>query len=320
MTAEERAVWLEERRKGLGGSDTPVILLGENHPFTSLMDLWNDKVYGGNDVEQTPAMKRGSALEDVVARLYADETGRKLRRVNKILSHKEHPWMLANIDREIVGDERGPGILEIKCPGIKVFSRIKREGIPDYYQIQLQHYLAVTGRAWGAFAVFSAEIWDMVYFDMDRDDELITMIISQGEAFWETVQSLTPPEAEEAPPIKLPAVGQDESFVMLDDDDVWLRAVADYKEAKALLDEAKEMERACRERVSNLMTLYNASIAEGGGMRWHKIQSRGRETFDAKGFFKAHPELVPMRTDFVRVGEPYETLRSYSLRKEKENE
>ena len=30
-----REEWLEHRRSGIGGSDTPVIVLGNDHPFTS---------------------------------------------------------------------------------------------------------------------------------------------------------------------------------------------------------------------------------------------------------------------------------------------
>ncbi len=319
MTTEERKEWLEERRKGLGGSDTPVILLGEEHPFTTPRELWEDKVHGTRDTAITPAMRRGIVLEDVVAKLYAEETGRKLRRVNKILSHKEHPWLLANIDREIIGDERGPGVLEIKCPGIRTFSRIKREGVSDYYLIQLMHYLTVTGRSWGALAVFSAEAWELIHFDVEFDEELARAIIEMGRDFWNLVVTKTPPP-ESIPDVKLPKVGTDDSFVQLDDDEAWTKAVREYRETKALLDEVAEMEKVCKERIANLMTVHSATVAEGGGMRWHKIQNKGRETFDAKGFFQAHPELEMKRERFVRKGKPYELLRSYTLKGARVNE
>ena len=35
----DREEWLTERRKGIGGSDTPVIVLGDDHPFTSPREL-----------------------------------------------------------------------------------------------------------------------------------------------------------------------------------------------------------------------------------------------------------------------------------------
>ncbi len=56
----------------------------------------------------------GIELEPVLAQVYAKRTGYKVRRVNAVLQHPEQPFMLANLDREVVGHPDGPGILEIK--------------------------------------------------------------------------------------------------------------------------------------------------------------------------------------------------------------
>ena len=34
----------------------------------------------------------------------------------------------------------------------------------------------VTGWKWGSFAIFSAERWELIHFDMVRDNELIEMM------------------------------------------------------------------------------------------------------------------------------------------------
>ena len=71
--------WLALRRRGIGGSDTPVVVLGERHPFRTPRQLWEEKTGRSPDVEETPAMRRGTVLEPVVADLYREVTGRKLR-------------------------------------------------------------------------------------------------------------------------------------------------------------------------------------------------------------------------------------------------
>ncbi|WP_410901372.1 lambda-exonuclease family protein, partial [Pseudoalteromonas sp. SIMBA_162] len=73
------------------------------------------------------------------------QTGNRVRRVNAVLRHPSIPWMLANIDREIVGVP-DVQILECKTAG-EHGSRLWRDGVPDYVTIQVQHQLAVTGKS-----------------------------------------------------------------------------------------------------------------------------------------------------------------------------
>lgn len=312
--------WLALRRRGIGGSDTPVVVLGERHPFRTPRQLWEEKTGRSPDVEGTPAMRRGTVLEPVVADLYREVTGRKLRRVNAVLQHPEHDWMLGNVDREIVAarPDDGPGVLEIKCPGLRVFAQCRREGIPDYYQLQMQHYLAVTGRKWGAFAVFSAERWDLLHFDVERDDELIDLIVERDAAFWELVKSGTPPEsAEELTKVDIPPLQTDMELVRIESD-AWRNAVDEYRMAKEILDEAKELESVAKERLQNLMELHGAAVAEGWGLRVYYREQAGRMTFDHKAFAKANPDLD--LSPWFRQGKPSRPFKPYFLKEERVHE
>jgi predicted phage-related endonuclease len=58
----------------------------------------------------------GTMLEPIVAAHYTKRTGNKVRRVNAVL-HPKHPWMLANVDREVVGSSEVQ-LLECKTAGI----------------------------------------------------------------------------------------------------------------------------------------------------------------------------------------------------------
>ena len=46
-------------------------------------------------------------MEEVVAKEFSKRTDLKVQRRNVILQHSEYPWMLANVDRLIVGERVG---------------------------------------------------------------------------------------------------------------------------------------------------------------------------------------------------------------------
>jgi predicted phage-related endonuclease len=246
--------------------------------------------------------------------LYENKTGRRTRRSNRILRHPEHEWMIGNIDREIVGDAKGPGILEIKCPGIKTFAKCKREGAPDYYCLQLQHYLAVTGRAWGALAVFNSELWEMACFDMERDEKLIDLIIRRDGEFWQSVLDGRPP-AEEDPPHgpELPPVQGDARFARIETDE-FRKAAKDYWESDELLEEAKGLKDGAEERIKNLMAINNASIAESDGSRFHHRPQEGKRRFDLNAFRMAWPDIDI--DPFFRTGKESMAFRAYRINEE----
>ncbi|MBB2775753.1 UNVERIFIED_ORG: putative phage-type endonuclease [Comamonas terrigena] len=103
----EREDWLEVRRTGIGSSDAAAAI-GLN-PYQSQLELWMQKT-GKADLlptvdrsDDSSPMFWGTLLEPIVAAHYTKRTGNKVRRVNAVLQHPEHPWMLANVDREVVG-------------------------------------------------------------------------------------------------------------------------------------------------------------------------------------------------------------------------
>lgn len=309
---DDRRVWLEERRKGIGGSDSPVIL-GVS-PFKSPLDLWQEKRGEMPDEPPTPAMQRGTHLEPLIAQIYSRSTGRKLRQVRQIIRHREHPWMIANLDRHIVAENGdGPGILEIKAPGLSVFARCKREGLPDYYTIQLQHYLEVKGWSWGSFAVFNAERWELLWFDVRRDSELASIIIEKDKAFWEKVVSGEMPEAGKVPAVDLPPSESSEIVTM--DSPAWKDAVERLREAREIRAEAEAYEGTVKQEITDLMG--DAQVAEGAGARIYNRFNPGRKTLDTKALRAAHPEIDFSR--FEKVGKPSQSFRPYFLKEEVNN-
>jgi putative phage-type endonuclease len=306
----DRKEWKEKRRRGIGGSDSPVVL-GVS-PFKTRRELYDEK-QGLWEQAETPAMKRGTHLEPVAAELYERETGRNLEERKDILVHPDFPWMLANIDRQVVEDERGKGVVEIKCPGIRTFSKCKREGLPNYYGVQLQHYMKFPDFNWGAFVVFSAELWQLLHFDVKPDKDLQNIIVEKGQEFWEMVQKGIPPEDGEGPIVELPEV---EGKVYKPDSFEWTQAIMDLREAKQILADAESLEKSAVEKVQGLMG-DEYTIAEIDGVRIYWTPQAGRKRFDKTKLLKAHPEIN--LDEFYVPGKPFRSFRPFFL-KERANE
>lgn len=294
--------FLEERQKGIGGSDSPVIL-GVS-PFKTLTDLWFEKKNLSMEPE-TPAMKRGKVMEPIIADMYEAETGRKLIIPNEPRVHPDLPHIRGNPDRDVIFDDSVPGPLEIKCPGIRVFGKIKREGVPNYYQVQLQHYMGLTDAEKGSLAVFNAENWQLLWFDVPRDDELIEMIYEKDTDFWKVIiESDLPPDVD-IRPTDMPAY---DGAVLKLENVSWKKAVENLRQAKAFKAEAEEIEKLAKERLQTIMEANNAEVVEGGGARIYWRHQSGNLLFDVKALKRDHPKI---HEKYVKVGKASRPFRPF---------
>jgi putative phage-type endonuclease len=188
-----RAAWLTLRRSGIGGSDAATVL-GLN-PYATALGLYLDKLGLAAEPPETEAMWWGRALEPVVAERFAQIMPFTVHELHQMLRHRQHPFLLANIDRVLLDPhhpDRGPGILEVKAPGARQLAHWGPDTAPDPYLIQVQHYLAVTGFSW---AYLAARVGNQqTYFlPVERDDAFITALIRAEADFWERVQTRRPP-------------------------------------------------------------------------------------------------------------------------------
>lgn len=175
MTRDE---WLEARRKGIGGSDASAIL-GLN-PYTSPLKVYLDKIGKSEEAETSEAMRQGTDLEAYVADRFTEETGLKVKKCNKILQHPEYPWMLANVDRLIVGHNWG-----LECKTTSPYSKFKFDDgeINPHYFWQSMHYMAVTGyEKWYVAILVLGKAFHV--FEIQRDDEAIKTLIDAEKDFW----------------------------------------------------------------------------------------------------------------------------------------
>lgn len=183
----ERDDWLEWRRRGIGGSDASAVA-GLNR-WRSPVQVWLEKTGQIEDTGDSEVMYWGRVLEDVVAREFSERTGKKVRRRNAILRHPEHQFMIANVDRMVVGENAG-----LECKTTSEWRRVEwaDEEIPDEYIIQCQHYMAVTGYEKWYIAVLiggNKFLWQ----EVERDEEIIDYLIRIEGDFWRLVETNTPP-------------------------------------------------------------------------------------------------------------------------------
>ena len=191
----DRDQWLEVRKGGIGSSDAAAAV-GLN-PYKSRLELWLEKTgrAAANDDHQGMDDPRfwGTLLEPYVAVAYQQKTDQKVRKVNAVLQHPTFPFMLANIDREVVGSA-DVQILECKTAG-EFGSRLWKDGVPEYVQLQVQHQLAVTGKGAADVAVLLCG-QKLEVHRIERDEEVISRLVVLESQFWEYVVTDTPPPAD----------------------------------------------------------------------------------------------------------------------------
>ena len=175
-----RAKWLEERRKGVGGSDVPGIL--GISPYSSPYTVWAEKLRLLPEKEYTEAMRQGTDLESYVASRFCEETGLKAHRKNQIIRNCNYPYSLANIDRRIIGEKAG---LEIKTCSPFRLPDFGGDKYPPEYLAQCLHYLGVTGfdRWYLAVLILGTDfkIYQIDRSDYETDIEEIQRLVSD---FW----------------------------------------------------------------------------------------------------------------------------------------
>ncbi len=290
-----REDWLGVRKHGIGSSDAAAAV-GLN-PYQSPLELWLVKT--GRDAglpkpafddEESP-MYWGTLLEPIVAAHYVRRTGCKVRRVNAVLQHPEYPWMLANIDREVLGHAE-VSILECKTAGIHG-ARLWKEGVPEYVQLQVQHQLAVTGKAAADVAVLLGGQALRIH-RIDRDDGLITRLIELEAKFWAYVMADTPPPADgsDSAAQALQVLFPEDRGPTLDlrEDAALNTTFAQWCAARHTIEQLSTVEAQCKATLQQAMR--DASIARfaTGAVSWKK--SRDSTTLDTAALLKDQPALL----------------------------
>ena len=173
-------------------------------PWKTPVQVWLDKI-GQSPLEgkDTITLRIGNELEDMVARLYTEQTGHPVQRFTRTI-HKG--CFLANIDRLVIPDGKKRAswrsevrtnvLLECKTTSMPVWDQV-----PIYYLTQVFHYMGMID------CIERADVGCLFLlpkqfgiYPVDRDKDIISDMFQRGEEFWNkyVVPRIQPPPVNEA--------------------------------------------------------------------------------------------------------------------------
>ena len=290
-----REEWLKVRKLGLGGSDMAAVL--GLSPWRSPIDVWLDKTSNTVEEKESEPMYWGNVLEEIVAQEFAKRSGYKVRNNNFTLQSEAYPYLLANIDREIVGLDAG-----LECKTANAFKANEWDGdnVPDAYYIQCQHYMAVTGKAsWWIAALIGGNTF--VYKEIKRNDEVIRAIIDTGREFWYLVETKTMPAPDDTKQCEnaLKKLYQKSNGQSVELPANYGNMIIDYLEIKNQLSDLESKKRGIENVMKDFLKDNERATYGEHFVSWKS--TKPRETFDAKAFKNDYPEL---HKQYIKVGEP----------------
>lgn len=246
----ERNAFLDERKTGIGGSDAAVIL--GLSKYKTPLQLAEEKLGAVEPFSGNRFTEAGNRLEDVIAHWYADTTHEKIARVNKTLRQKDHPYIMAHVDRRVLNRFR---VLECKSADKWTMEQWGEEGsdeVPDAYFIQVQHYLMFPSFIDGDLAALIGGN-DFRIYRIKPDEELQDMILRAEIEFWETIKRGDLPQPVNQDDTKRLWPRDNGKIIFADDE------VIQWHEQ---LKEAKGMKKDLEKKISELKTKIQCFMGE----------------------------------------------------------
>jgi putative phage-type endonuclease len=275
--------WKALRHKYIGGSDAAAVV-GMN-AWVSPYALWAEKTGRLPGFEGNLATEVGTYLEEFVAQKFAQETGKKVRKCNQSWFNDQYPWAIANIDREIVGEDAG---LEIKTTSEMNTQKFKGGEYPANYYVQCMHYLAVTGKKRWYLAVLIGNR-EFKWFTIERDEDEINALMDAEKKFKQLVDSNTPPQADGA------SSTSDTLFTLYPDSIDEAIGIGSFERELDNYFRLKEQKKNIDmviDGIENRIKAHLGECARGEGEKYKvSWKTQYRSTFDSNKFVADHPEM-----------------------------
>lgn len=279
----------ELRRTGLGGSDCAVVF-GLN-PYRTRLQLYLEKIgeLPPADLSDNESVQWGVRLEDLVAQVYAERMGVKVRRNNRTLRHPTMPFLMAHLDREVVGQDT---LLECKTAGEYMSSQWGAEmtaEVPQHYLMQCLHYMVVTGKSEAHLAALIGGNKHRIYVikaaDFQREMAAIPPTL---ERFWQRIQNREPPSVSNLDDVALAYPSDDGTTVQADQQ--VMTAVRELMGVRAQLKALGQREKDLKFEVASSMGAASTLVEGDQVVATYKGQSR--ETVDTKRLRAEYPAVA----------------------------
>ena len=300
--------WLSLRERGLGGSDAATCV--NMNPYSGLLTLYASKTGMSKPKEDNEAMRLGRDLEQYVATRFMEETGKKVINDNWFYVDDDYDFLIANIDRRVVGESAG---LECKTMGSFNGYNFEAGEVPSHYYCQCQHYCSVLGldRMYLAILVLQRGLFIV---PIERNDDFIKSLREAETAFWTQYieqQKMPEPDGEsdfdtlkelypkEVPSSEITVAGLD-------------RMVTDYKSVKSIADDYAKQAESIKARICQKLGRNEVGIGVQYGVSW-KTQSK-TSGYDMKKLQEDYPNINIEK--YKKVSE-YRVFRTKDLTKKK---
>jgi predicted phage-related endonuclease len=298
MNQQEREAWLEERRKGLGGTDIAAIMMAgaeESEKVgsfeNSLFKLWSEKtnLYKNEDYDDAILM-RGRVMEKYVCEFYELHLGEGCKLWEEGLTwHPSRPRIFGTPDRLV--EQNGVRF------GMDAKTRRFRKGwgdsgttdVPLDVEFQMRVYMEIFDAPyWDIATLFGLD--DFRVYRIERDKELGETILNVAQSWWEKhVDGEVPPDVDATKACtkvlsEMNKRVQNEELrtATVAEKDLHEKILKVRKEIKELDAQKKEMENLLRSKIGD-----DAGIQ---GVATWKL-SKPRKVFDASKFKEEKPKL-----------------------------
>lgn len=274
-----------EREASLGSSDAPIV--AGVSPYKSPLELYY-QLHGDlprYTDEESQAQRIGSKLEPMIAELAAEDLGYKIRRC-PTRRHPKYPFMVANLDFEIVGGMKGPGVLECKNRGAsKPF-----DTLPDDIMLQVVQQLAVTQREWGIVAVLFG-FGTLKTYEVQRDKEIEEYLIELEARFMIRVENGEPPDHTWTPETVgiLKKLYPTDSGKTLALPDQAIGFIGQFRQAKDDLDAIEAQKAEAEGSLKSMMGEATYATVPGWQLSWKSTKASRK--FDLDLFEAEQPSL-----------------------------
>ena len=275
-----------------GSKDKPV---DQNSDDKFDKDLKED--YFIQDDKNSYKMELSNKLKSFVASEFMLKTGKKVRNINGMLRNDKYPFAIANIDRAVVGEKAF-----LECKVTNSFNKKEWEkSVPIHYQIQMNHYMAVTGATHCYVAALIGNE-DLVIHKLEKDEEMIDEIMKLEEMFCNNCilgDDFPMPDGSSDYSKTLDILyknSKQEDLILFEAEYILER----YYEVVKIYKDFEKEKKAIEQYLKLQMKNYEIAYVGDRKITWKKQE---RNTIDTTRLKKEHPEIVAgyMKTTTSRV-------------------
>jgi putative phage-type endonuclease len=228
--------WHSLRKQNVGATETPA-LFGES-PYLTKFELWMQKqgLAPAPDLSDNERAFWGTIMQPAIARGVAERTGWDVRSADVYHTLLPELGLGASLDEEIVGDPRGPGLLEIKNVDRLQFIRWEDGQPPIHIELQVQTQFAASNYTWGCIAVLIGGN-ELRLYERTPRPQTIDLIEGAVAEFWQSIRDNKPPPPDfgkdGATLAQLYAAAEPGKVVDMSDSNRLPGLIAEYRRASA---------------------------------------------------------------------------------------